>query len=170
MQQLWTWISAHPLLAYLAGSAVLSLLWYRVRGAVWPGVETERLPLAGRVLQALVETACNAPGAVRAALGSGGDPPGRRVPTLPPVGLGVLALLCLAACGPVRSGATVLTPGAPPPGRCDVPGATRCDGARVLVCSASGRLWDALPGECAYGCLESDAGARCVARDAGVGE
>lgn len=79
-----------------------------------------------------------------------------------------LALVLLAACGPVRTGATVLTPGAPLPGRCDAAGATRCDGLRVLVCSGTGREWEAMAGACAYGCEDTDAGARCTARDAGV--
>lgn len=61
------WVLAHPLLAYLAASVVLSSVWYAVRGAVWPATETAKLPTWARVVQALVECAANLPGALRAA-------------------------------------------------------------------------------------------------------
>jgi len=51
-------------------------MMYRVRGALSPGLPTERLPVAARVVQALVEAFVNLPGAVRAATGTGGTPPG----------------------------------------------------------------------------------------------
>lgn len=175
MTALWAWCQAHPLLAYLAGSSVLSLLWYRIRGAAWPGVETSRLPLAARLAQALVETACNAPGAVRAALGTGGAPPaGGGSSSGPPALLVALALLLLG-CGPsARELALDAIPGVPPrdPAGC-VDRATRCSPGAVSrpeVC-AGNRWWssmpprpDGTPRACLGRCVpaEGDVRAHCV--------
>jgi len=77
---------------------------------------------------------------------------------------GLLAL----GCGPARDALVSTVPGAPDPSGCAPVGASRCTGATPEVCSASGRWWAALPAPCPHGCVAEDAGARCMARDAGV--
>lgn len=84
--------------------------------------------------------------------------------------LGAALLFSPLGCGPtpVQSAALLLVPGVPPAVGCAPAGATRCQGATPEVCSASGRWWAALPGPCPGGCALEDAGARCLAVDAGV--
>lgn len=81
----------HPgafcLVAAIAASWIASVFWYRMRANVWPGVETRNLPTWARCVQALVETASNIVGALRAVFGSG-LPPG--VDKLPVVGAGAV--------------------------------------------------------------------------------
>ena len=70
--------------------AILSVIWYPLRAAIWPGRETARLPLWARVVQAVIEALPNLPGAVRAVVGSSGPPgaPPEERPTMasPPPG------------------------------------------------------------------------------------
>lgn len=71
----------------------------------------------------------------------------------------------LAACGPGRELTMRVAPGVPAASSCSPAGASRCEGAVPVVCSASGRWWPATPASapCAHGCVTGDAGAYCAA-------
>lgn len=87
---------------------------------------------------------------------------------------GPVALLPVAAaapgCGPGRELVMRVAPGVPSPSSCSPAGASRCEGAVPVVCSASGRWWPATPASapCARGCVVGDAGAYCAAADGGA--
>ncbi len=84
-------------------------------------------------------------------------------------GVAVLGALSMG-CGPGRELVMRVTPGVPAASSCTPAGASRCEGAVPVVCSASGRWWPATPASapCAHGCVVDDAGAYCAAADGGV--
>lgn len=79
-------------------------------------------------------------------------------------GVAVLGALT-QGCGPGRELVMRVAPGVPSPSSCAPAGASRCEGAVPVVCSASGRWWAATPASapCAHGCVTDDAGAYCAA-------
>ena len=81
----------------------------------------------------------------------------------------LLVGVLLCSCGPGRELVMRVTPGVPAASSCSPAGASRCEGAVPVVCSASGRWWPATPASapCTHGCAVDDAGAYCAA-DGGV--
>lgn len=73
-------------------------------------------------------------------------------------------------CGPGRELVMRVAPGVPAASSCSPAGASRCEGAVPVVCSASGRWWPATPAgaPCAHGCVVGDGGAYCAAADGGA--
>jgi hypothetical protein len=162
------WANAHPIWALILGVTVvcgaITGTWYAIRGAVWPGLPTAKLPTWARVVQALVELIANIPGFVRALSGNGlppGATPGTSTPatrTGSPGRASVGSLLVVALLAEI---ALLACPRLPEPSGC-TPHAYRCQDGWPQVCSGSQR-WTPI-GDVAC----TDLHAACILDDAGV--
>ena len=191
LSQIISWAIAHPESALLFATLILS-----IPGVVYAVVKTAVQKVTGRpakggawtVMDVVVETLPNLPGAINRLVRAGGAPsifapPPATPPSDPQRGaarVGALLVICggvllatlagalVTACDPIREGVMRITPGVPDPSECR-PDSQRCAGAVPEVCSQSSmgntRWWpslslraDGTQRVCSNGCVVDDAG------------
>ncbi len=175
LSQIISWAIAHPESALLFATLILS-----IPGVVYAVVKTAVQKVTGRpakggawtVMDVVVETLPNLPGAINRLVRAGGAPsifapPPATPPSDPQRGavrVGALLVICVAVLCATAVGA-VLT-GCPSPRLPAVEGCTvrasRCHNDRPQVCSSTGRWHDVGDLACAA------SGAVCIEGDAGV--